>query len=475
MSGTLDLSAVRSSKAVRYGSMPLFALAMTQALQQGEQVSLSQALEGIRLEFGTSDFVLGLLPLAMAFSGILATIPLGTLTDRRRRTTLVAGSMVLWSAAMGVAGLSVSLLMLFVLRMGLGGVEASGVASISLLADYYPVDKRAQKIGLFSGGSLLGVLIAFPVGGVLVDRFGWRSVFFLWVPLGLFVAWLIARQPEPRRGDQDHDFGIDAGVLGGGAATEAGRSLPEPRRIGTMDYASANLRQVFGEVWRIRSLWYATAALTAANLVTNALQFWGIAYFTRVHDLSTAKASALAGLLGFGSLLGILLGGLICDRLMARGFINARAYVAAAGGLLGTVLLTPAWAIVDLRVTAPLFFFGGLCLTLPIPATEAILADVVVAELRGRAVTIRSFARIVANAGPFAVGALATVLGDGTEGDGLRLGLTYFTPIFALSTVAMLLCVRHYAHDLAFVCAESERLRAQAPVSSPPGPPGPPA
>jgi MFS family permease len=438
--------------------MPLLALAATQAVQSGEQISLSQAVKGIKAEFHTTDLVLGLLPLAMAVTGVLASFPFGALTDRSRRTRLVAAAMVLWSACMGVAALSVSLVMLFALRMGLGGIEASRMAGISLVADYYPVEERAKRISLYSAGALGGSIFAFGAGGLIVGAFGWRAAFLMWVPLGLVVAVAVARLPEPRRGDQDADFGttlLAVPVAGGPAALV----LPRPRRVGTCDYATFSTRDAVREVLRIRTCWYATAAGTAASLLLNAAQFWGIPYFERVHHLSTAAASGIAGALGFGSALGIVTGGFISDRLLRRGVVNARPYVAIGGSLLAVLVLTPAWGIRNLTLTAPLFVIGGACLTAPIPAIDAVLADVVVAELRGRAMMIQSVARVLSYVGPFLVGALATAVGS-THGDGLRFGLTVFTPVYLVAAFAMVLATRSYPHDLAYVCAESTRVRA---------------
>jgi hypothetical protein len=91
------------------------------------------------------------------------------------------------------------------------------------------------------------------------------------------------------------------------------------------------------------------------------------------------------------------------------------------------------------------------------------LADVVVADMRGRANTIRTGARVVSNSGPFFVAAIATAFG-GTQGNGLRLGLTVFTSVMAVTAVGMLFAARTYPRDLAAVCAESERIRAAHPT-----------
>ena len=454
-----------SRRAVAYGLGPLMALSLTNGLQSGEQIGLSQAVDGIKASFHASDLQLGLLPLAMAVTGLLGAIPIGRLTDLSRRTRLVAIATLVWTAFMFGAGLSVSLLMLYLLRMGLGAIEASSMAAHSLISDYYPVAERAKRLGQYAGGSLVGALFAFAIGGVLVDHWGWRASFFMWIPFAIGLSYAITRLPEPQRGDQDADH---AQLLAGAIPPPFATAVAEVRIDVEEELGQRASTASWGPVLRrlrtIPSFWFAAAGITVSGLLLNASQFWGIPYFKRVHHLSTGTASAVAGALGVGSAAGILLGGFISDRLLRRGVLNARPYVAATSAVLSVAFLTPAWAIHDLHVTAPLFVIGSAFLTGAIPPTEAMLADVVMADMRGRAATIRSIGRVLSNTGPFLVAAIATAFG-GTGGNGLRLGLTIFTSVMAIAAVGLLLSARTYPRDLAAVCDESERIRAAHPTT----------
>src|SRR5205085_4535131 len=192
-----------------YGWLPLLALATTTALESGERQSLSQAVDGIQHRFGVSNSAVGWLPFAMAIVGVLGAVPVGILTDRIRRTWLLAWAVGIWTACMGLNGLATSYALLFAARMGVGAVEANGPAAISLLSDYYPVKDRARMMGLYQSGALAGALIGLIGGGIAVSAAGWRWAFFMWIPIGLAVAVFMARQPEPRRGDHDAAFEAD--------------------------------------------------------------------------------------------------------------------------------------------------------------------------------------------------------------------------------------------------------------------------
>lgn len=438
----------------RYGWAPLVALAVTTALESGERQSLSQAVHGIQHEFHVGDAALGFLPFAMAIVGVLGAFPIGILADRARRTFLLAGAVVVWTVCMGANALAGTYALLFVGRIGVGAVEANGPAAVSLLSDYYPVRDRARVMGLYQSGALVGAILGLVVGGVAVGVGGWRWAFAMWIPFGIAGAIYLARQPEPVRGDQDAAFHDELGTpVDTVDLATMPLVLPPPRREGTLDYQNCTQREVGRELLRIPSMWFGVLALTISQLLLNGLQFWGVEYFKRVHHLGAAAAGGVTALLGLGSVFGILGGGFLADRLLARGVVNARVHVVAYGSIAATLVLAPAFASTWLAVTAPLLFLGGLFLTLPVAPAEALVSDVVVAELRGRAATVRSAVRALSAVGPLLIGVLADAIG-------LRGALVAMTPLYAIGGVIMLGAARHYPADVAFVVAESRRVRA---------------
>ena len=112
------------------------------------------------------------------------------------------------------------------MRIPLGIVEANGPAAVSLLADYYPVQRRARMYGRYQIGAAIGGGLGLGVGGALVDTIGWRAAFWMWIPLGVAVTVLMARQPEPDRGEQDRDFSEDVRGVGDGLTFEGEKVAP---------------------------------------------------------------------------------------------------------------------------------------------------------------------------------------------------------------------------------------------------------
>ena len=432
--------------ALTYGTFPLVALASGQFVHAGEMQSLGFAVDGIQDAFGVSNFAVALIPFAMSVIGVAGAVPFGILADRRRRTTLLALGTLIWTLAMGVTGLATSFAFLLIARMGVGALESTSPAAVSLICDYWPVHQRGAKMGLYQLGSFCGAIMAFGLGGLAVSIGGWRWAFFLWIPFGLAAAVLLLLAPEPERGRQDHLLVpvTDDEVV------PAGLTLPAPTRVGAGDYYEMGVRQAFREVMRIRSMWCGLVAISVGQLLLSGLGFWAVPYFKRVHHLGNAGAGGLVALLAVGSAVGMIGGGFLADRQLRRGFVYGRVTIIATASILASVVLAPAFASTSLWVTAPLFVLGGCLLTLPIAPAEALMSEVVVCDLRGRAATLRTVLRTLSSAGPALIGALA-------DGISLRWALVAFMPIYAVSGLVVLLARRTYAEDLAFVLAETER------------------
>jgi MFS family permease len=423
-----------------YGAFPLVALAGSQFVQAGETQSLGFAVDGIQKAFGVSDLAVASIPLAMGIVGMAGAVPFGILADRRRRTALLALGTLIWTVAMGITGLASSFAFLLLARMAVGALESSNPAAISLICDYWPVQKRAAKMGLYQLGAFFGSITAFALGGVAVSLGGWRWAFFMWVPLGLGATTLLLLAPEPARGHQDEDTGSAA--------------VPAPSgRVGTGDYHAMGVREAYREILRIRTVWFGLVSITVAHLLLAGVGFWAVPYFKRVHGLGDVAAGGLVGLLAVGSATGIIGGGYLADRLVRRGSAHGRIHVIAVASVAASAVLVPAFASTSLWVTAPLFVVGGCLLTLPLAPTEALMAEVVVCDLRGRAATLRSVVRTVAATGPAIVGGLSDVIG-------LRAALVLLMPLYAVSGVIVLGARRTYSRDLAFVAEETLRTRA---------------
>jgi EmrB/QacA subfamily drug resistance transporter len=124
----------------------------------------------------------------------------GSLADSYgRRRVLVAGLLV-FGIASGFSAMSHSAGQLVFWRsvMGLGG-SVVPPATLAIISDVFPEDRRGKAIGVWS--AIGGLSIAFgPIaGGFLLEKFWWGSVFLINVPMVVVCSVLILRVvPESR-------------------------------------------------------------------------------------------------------------------------------------------------------------------------------------------------------------------------------------------------------------------------------------
>ena len=103
----------------------------------------------------------------------------------------------------------------FIQEIGAGALLP---VATSIIIDYFP-DHRQQAIGLFSSIFPIGMIIGPNIGGWLVSTWGWRSVFWLNIPIGtaVFIFGLIMLKPQKRHGGKLDMTG--AGLLAGTLST----------------------------------------------------------------------------------------------------------------------------------------------------------------------------------------------------------------------------------------------------------------
>jgi EmrB/QacA subfamily drug resistance transporter len=125
----------------------------------------------------------------------------GSTADRLgRRRTFVAGVLI-FSAGSLLCSLSPNLTALVIFRMvqGVGGSMMTPVV-LSILNHTFPDRKeRARAIGIWAAMFGISMALGPVLGGVLVSSIGWRSIFWVNVPIGLATAFLAHRYvPESR-------------------------------------------------------------------------------------------------------------------------------------------------------------------------------------------------------------------------------------------------------------------------------------
>jgi MFS family permease len=247
----------------------------------------------IKAELQLSDTQLSLMggiAFALFYSGI--AIPVAWLADRKSRVNIIAFSVALWSAFTAACGLAQNFWHLFLARMGVGIGEAGGVApSYALISDFFPKERRARALALFSLGIPIGSALGVFFGGWIASNLDWRAAFIIVGLAGLPAALLVKiGVPEPVRGGFD--------TVDGAASDPAPPFLTVARTLAA-----------------IPSFWLLSFGAASGSILGYGLIFWLPSFFSRSFGLELIEVSWFYGsIVLVGGVAGTWLGGWFGDR-----------------------------------------------------------------------------------------------------------------------------------------------------------------
>jgi MFS family permease len=198
-----------------YAKYVLGVLVLVYAINFIDRQILAILAEDIKRDLGLSDADLGFLyGTAFAVFYALFGIPLGRLADNWIRVRLLSLGLFVWSGMTALSGLSTSFMQLSFARVGVGIGEASASPSaFSMLSDWFPKERRATALAIYSSGLYLGGGVSLLIGAIVVKAWngaypmggplglaGWQAAFLAVGIPGMVLAFWVSTLKEPIRG-----------------------------------------------------------------------------------------------------------------------------------------------------------------------------------------------------------------------------------------------------------------------------------
>jgi len=176
-------------------------------------VALPVMSPDLRLSFAASMWVQAAYLLATA----VLLIPMGRLADQHGRVRFYLIGVAVFTAGSLLAALSMSGAWLIMSRVVQGGGAALMVAtSAAIVTAVFPPQERGRALGINVMAVYIGLSIGPPLGGILADTLGWRSIFLINLPIGLVVlvwGWMMLPRSERAQHAPRVDF-AGAALLG---------------------------------------------------------------------------------------------------------------------------------------------------------------------------------------------------------------------------------------------------------------------
>lgn len=182
----------------RYG--PRYRWLLLLSVMVGTMASvMSSTVVNVAIPDLSRHFVLGQERAQWVTSGFMVAMTVSMLTTPwllarlgyRRTYALCMGLLLAGGVGGGLAG-AFWLVLLARMAEGLAAGVVQPIPAIIILRAFGP-QEQGRASGLFGMGVVLAPALGPSIGGVLVDAFGWRSIFFMVVPLCLLSLWLAQR------------------------------------------------------------------------------------------------------------------------------------------------------------------------------------------------------------------------------------------------------------------------------------------
>ena len=295
-----------------------------------DRTTISLLVEPMKRDLHISDTQIGMLQgLAFALLYTFLGLPIARLSDRYSRRAIIAGGVFIWSIMATLCGLARSASQLFVARVGVGvGEAALSPAAYSIITDSFPLSKLGKAFGVYNIGITIGAGTAFLVGGIVVAAvshagatytlplFGevraWQMVFIVTGAPGILLPLLLLSFREPAR----------RGLLRKQSAAEPTAALLRPPLSEVLSYVWLN-RKFYG-------LYF--VALALLSMCGYCVAAWLPTALVRAYGAYGVTAGQVGKVLGVSTILmnsiGMLLAGVLCDRLTRQGKRDAPIIVA---------------------------------------------------------------------------------------------------------------------------------------------------
>lgn len=371
----------------------------------------------LKTEWQLSDAQLGLLSGIVAIMVGLLTFPLSLAADRWGRAKSLALMAILWSLATIFCSAASSFEGMLLGRALVGvGEAAYGSVGIALVISVFPQRLRATLSAAFMAGGLFGQVLGVAIGAQIAAAYGWRSAFLVIGLGGLFLGLIYPLLVRDRR------VAMHAGT---DATPKTKAKIPALKSL----FASHSVR-----------LTYLGSGLQL--FAAGALPAWLPTYLNRYYALPLDQAGHSAAMLLLICGVGMILCGMLSDRLSKdkpiRKINLAIAYSLGAAFSLGLAFAFPAGPMQLVLLALGMFLVAAT--TGPVGAMIASLTPL---ALHGSAFATLTLANNLLGLapGPILTGRFADALG--------LLGALQLLPIPCLMAAAVFAMMRQsYLSDI---------------------------
>ncbi|WP_427017606.1 MFS transporter [Pseudarthrobacter sp. P1] len=319
---------------------------------------LSIANTTISKEFGLNALQMGLLLSAFSWPYAIANLPAGYLVDKFGPKRMFAWAAGLWSVISMLSSLANSFGFLYAARVALGIAESPFFTSgLKVSERWFNKTERALPVSIVNTGSQIANAIAPPLLTFLMLTMSWHGMFVVIGALGIIVAlvWLgIYRDPT-----------LQEQILIKGAEFEEAIRPKEKQAS-------------WGELLKQKNTWFMVLGAFGIFYTVWVYLTWLPGYLHTTRGFSLSQTGWLAALPFFCGIIGVLTGGFISGKAIARGIptITARKLPIVGGALLAAAAVLPVAYVDSTPLAITLLSVGYFAAQVPIGVLWTLASDI---------------------------------------------------------------------------------------------------
>ena len=327
-------------------------------INYADRATISLAGPEMAKELNFNSVTMGYIFSAFGWSYVIAQLPGGWLLDRFGSKLVYSLSIFFWSlftlltGAVGFFTGMTAIATLFALRFLVGASEApSFPANSRIVAAWFPKNERGTASAIFNSAQYAATVIFAPLMGWLIHTYTWHYVFAVMGVLGILFVFIWNKMIfDPKDHPMANQAEVDYIEQGGGLV-----SMDEHRKSGAKT-EGPQLKYI-GQLLRNRMMVGIYVAQYCINALTYFFITWFPVYLVKEKHMTILKAGFVAAIPAICGFAGGILGGLISDLMLKKGYslTVARKTPIVLGMLLSTTMVICNYVEVEWAV---IFFMG---------------------------------------------------------------------------------------------------------------------
>jgi len=189
-----------------YRAWLLLLLTLMSALNLADRQGIAALVPVLKTDLKLTDTQVGFMQgFAFALFFTVLALPIARLSEHRRRSLIIGGSVAVFSAFVFLCSRATSFIQILLGRVGVGAGDAGFAPPVSsLIGDHFPPERRTSAMTWVWIGAPAGAFLGASIGGWVAQNADWRWWFVgLAVPSAILALLIFLTMREPARGTFD--------------------------------------------------------------------------------------------------------------------------------------------------------------------------------------------------------------------------------------------------------------------------------